>query len=101
MNRLVDVFHILLISLALSPVYFIWQSNRVNEFCSHVESGMTVNTLNELADRAGLKVVGLANANTNFGKWQASVVTKLPFSDDECRVKGLGSNVARAKFIDK
>ena len=101
MKRLVDIVQLLLIAIILSPVYFFWQSEKVDVFCSDIKTPMSLAGLKELADKHSFEIIGLDDANVDFGKWQGSVVTKWPFVDDYCQIRGLGDTVSKAKFIDE
>lgn len=101
MKILVNIVQLLLIAIILSPVYFFWQSEKVALFCDQIKTPMSLNKLKEIASNKGFEIVGLEFANVDFGKWQGAVVTKWPFVDDYCQIKGLGDKISKAKFIDE
>jgi hypothetical protein len=100
MKKLVDIVQLLLIMLVLSPVYFVWHADQVNDFCATVKTGMHLKPIFEHAEKDNMKILGLSHANLEYGKWQASIVSKAPFTSGECRVKGLGDTIAMASYID-
>jgi hypothetical protein len=101
MKRFVDLIQFLIIAVILSPVYFFWQSEKVEQFCNGLETTMSLTVIQQLAEEHGFEVVGLEAANVDFGKWQASIESKWPLVSDYCLIKGLGDTVGKIKYIDE
>lgn len=101
MKRFVDLIQFLIIAVILSPVYFFWQSEKIEKFCDELETTMSLTTIKQLAIERGFQIVGLETANVDFGKWQASIESKWPLVSDYCQIKGLGDAVSNIKYIDE
>jgi len=95
MKILVDTVQMLVIAAMIYPVFYLWDINKVDEFCSEVEAGTTKQVFLQIADEPLIKLIEPKD-DERPGRWTSSVVTWSPFSSYSCEVRGYGSVVSSA-----
>jgi len=98
MKLLVGAVQLLIISAIIYPMFYVWDTTQVEQFCDVVETGMSKQELIQLADTNLVKITSPSDDGSS-GKWRSSVVTYSPFSSYSCEVVGLGDRVSSAWII--
>jgi len=98
MKYLVDAVQLLVISAIIYPMFYLWDTNQVNQFCQGVETGMTKEVLFQLADNNQVKITDPKDDGL-VGKWRSSIITYSPFSNYSCEVAGRGNRVSDAWIV--
>jgi len=98
MKSLVDAIQLLIIAAIIYPMFYVWDTTQVDQFCEVVETGMSKQEFIQLADTNLVKITSPTDDGLS-GKWHSSVVTYSPFSSYSCEVVGLGNKVSSAWII--
>ena len=98
MKYLVNLIQLTVVAAIVFPMFYIWDTDKVDNLCKRIEPGMEKVEFLKLADDLGVRLHGPTFEGLEGGKWHAEVVTITPFIDHSCRVKGAGSRVATAKL---
>ncbi len=101
MKLLVNLIQILIIAVILYPIYYVWETDHISQFCREIRPGITDETLMSLAEQYHLNLSGLDNEYIDKGPWLAEVRAKSSFSDYRCEISGIGNKVAHAKIMDE
>ena len=94
MKLFVDALHMSVIAVLIYPMFYLWDTSQVDQFCQGIETGMSKQDYMQLADENLVKVV--APQDGRRGRWESSVIARSPFTDYSCEVVGLGNRVSRA-----
>ena len=94
MKSLVEGIQILLIAAIIYPIFTLWDSGNVKQLCMDVNAGMNKQIFIKMAADASVKFI--PPMIDNSGKWHSSIVTRSPFSNTSCEIKGKGSRVSGA-----
>jgi len=92
MKYLVDAVQFLVISAIIYPMFYLWDTSQVNQFCQGVEKGMTKEVLFQLADTNQVKITDPKDDELP-GKWRSSIITYSPLSNYSCVIAGRGNRV--------
>lgn len=95
MKLLVDAVQVLVVAAIIYPMFYVWDTTKVDQFCDVVEAGMSKHEFVQLADSNLVKITSPED-DALSGKWRSSVVTYSPFSSYSCEVVGLGNKVSSA-----
>jgi len=93
MKHAVNLIQILVVIAIIFPVFHIWEGDKVDQFCKVVEPRMGKVAFINLADERNVKLIGPTDYSVAGGKWQATAVSRSPFSKDSCLIKGVGTKV--------
>jgi hypothetical protein len=96
MKRLVNLIQLAIVIAILYPLFYVWDTDRVDNFCKLVKPGMSQDELVALADENGMKLIGPDDIG---GRWIASVPSRASFSGYACVIKGAVDTVANAEII--
>lgn len=99
MKLLVFAVQLIIISAMIYPIYYLWETDKVDNFCKQLQVGMTKDQLLQQADQHNVTLVGPDDDSLAGGKWQASVSAKSALSDYACVIKGAADSVASAKIV--
>jgi hypothetical protein len=100
MKRLVNGIQYLVILIIIYPIYYVWQTDKVTDFCELIEGGMTKQQMVQLAEQTNVKLIGPEDISLEGGKWVAKVEPGAFISAEECIIKGAGSKVATARLFE-
>ena len=100
MKLLANCVQYLVIAIIIYPVYYIWETDKVTNFCEQVEDGMSKEQFVRLSEQANVNIRGPADDGFIGGKWQASVVPGKFITAEKCVIKGSGNKVASAKLFE-
>lgn len=100
MKLLANCVQYLVIAIIIYPVYYIWETDKVTNFCEQVENGMSKEQFVHLSERANVNMRGPEDEAYVGGKWQASVVPGMFITAEKCVIKGSGNKVATAKLLE-
>ncbi|PHS23414.1 MAG: hypothetical protein COA83_10010 [Methylophaga sp.] len=81
------------------PVYYFWDTGKVDKFCTALEPGMTRQHLIELADEKNVRLIGPVNAFRG-AVWHARIAAFSGFSDYYCEIKGVANIIVSIQDID-
>ncbi|WP_289286899.1 hypothetical protein, partial [Methylophaga sp. UBA678] len=95
------LIQILVIGVIIYPIFYIWETEHIDNFCREIKPGMTDVRLMEVADEYHLKLSGLEEGYVEEGHWLAEVRAKSTFSDYRCAISGIANKVANARIIDE
>ena len=100
MKRLVNLVQLLIIVIIVYPVYYVWDTGRVDDLCAQIKPGMTKSSFLQLVDDFNVKLVGPEDEGEAGGIWHASVIARASLSSPgyACEVKGTGDLVAVARL---
>ena len=73
MKLLVNLIQILVIGVIIYPIFYIWETEHIDNFCREIKPGMTDVRLMEVADEYHLKLSGLEEGYVEKGHWLAEV----------------------------
>jgi hypothetical protein len=99
MKVLVNFIQLMLVAAILYPVYYVWDTGRVENFCELIEKGMTVDTLNKIASDNNITLNSPGALGQHGGQWMTSVQTDTFFDDKACVIKGAVDKVANVELI--
>ncbi|MCX4188241.1 hypothetical protein [Methylophaga sp. OBS4] len=99
MKRLVNLIQLAIVVAILYPLFYVWDTDRVDNFCKLVKPGMSQDELVALADDNGMNLIGPNPINLSGGRWIASVPSRASFAGYACVIKGAADTVATAKII--
>ena len=100
MKIIVNLMQITVVAAIIYPMFYIWNTGKIEQFCKLVEPGMTKQALIELADELSVKMLGPTDGDVAGGKWQATIIAYSPYTKYSCEIKGIANSVAVAEIID-
>jgi hypothetical protein len=100
MKQLVNSLQYLVILVIVYPIYYVWETDKVTNFCEQVEGGMSKEQFVRLSEQANVHLKGPADDSLTGGQWRASVAPGMFISSDECVIKGAGNTVATARLYE-
>ena len=101
MKQLVNSFQYLVVLIIVYPVYYIWETDKVTNFCEQVESGMSKDRFVQLSKQSSVHMIGPQDDSLVGGKWQALIAPGMFISADNCVVRGAGKTVATARLFEQ
>lgn len=101
MKQLVNSLQYLVVLILIYPIYYVWQTGKVTDFCEQVETGMSKQQLVVLSEQANVYMDGPEDISLVGGKWRAIVKPGKFISADECVIKGTGKTVATARLFEQ
>lgn len=101
MKYLVKLFQLAIVIVILYPVYYVWDTDRVDNFCNLIEPGMTVAELKALAKnkKVALNTAHDSHPDRGTGQWMTSVDAEASFDGYTCVIIGAANSVANAQII--
>lgn len=100
MKQLVNSLQYLVILVIIYPIYYVWQTDKVTNFCEQIEGGMSKEQFLRLSEQENVYINGPADESLVGGQWRASVMPGMFISSDECVIKGAGNTVATARLYE-
>lgn len=100
MKRLVNSIQYLVILVIIYPIYYVWQTDKVTDFCELIDGGMTKQRMVDLGQQSNVNMIGPKDISLEGGKWQAMIQPGKFISADVCIVKGTGNKVATARLYE-
>jgi hypothetical protein len=100
MKVLVNLIQLIVVVAIVFPVFYIWDTDKVENLCKRLEPGMEKAEFMQLTDDLGVRLEGPTFEGLEGGKWHARVITYTPFIEHSCLIKGAGKKVAVAKLSD-
>ena len=101
MKQLVNSLQYLVVLIILYPIYYVWQVDKVADFCEQIDSGMSKQQLVVLGEQENVYMDGPKDISMVGGKWTAIVKPGKFVSADECVIKGAGKTVATARLFEQ
>jgi hypothetical protein len=98
MKTLVNLIQLFIVAAIVFPVFYIWDTDKVENLCKRIEPGMEKAEFLKLANELGVRLEGPTYEGIEGGKWHAKVVTYTPFIEHECLIKGAAKTVASGKL---
>lgn len=100
MKRLVNLVQLLIVAIMIYPVYYVWNTGKVDDLCDQIKPGMTKSSFLQLVDNFNFRLVGPVDDGLAGGMWHALVIARASLSTPgyACEVKGTGNLVAVAKL---
>ncbi|EEF78624.1 hypothetical protein LP43_2062 [Methylophaga thiooxydans] len=99
MKYLVKLVQLGIVLVILYPIYYVWDTDRIDNFCEGIKPAMSVEALNALAERHGLTLNAPEDLTSAGGLWITSVESHASFSGYACVIKGAANRVAVAQVI--
>jgi hypothetical protein len=100
MKRLVNGIQYLVVLIIIYPIYYVWQTDKVTDFCELIEGGMTKQQMVRLAEQENVKLIGPEDISLEGGKWMATVEPGALISAEGCTIQGTGSKVATVRLFE-
>ncbi|MTI63968.1 hypothetical protein [Methylophaga sp.] len=97
MKILVNLFQVVIVLAILYPVFYVWDTGRIEDFCELIEPGISVSDLQQLADEQGITLNIPADNDT--GQWMTSVESTASIDRFACVVIGAVDRVASARLV--
>ena len=97
MKRLVNLVQLLIVVALLYPVYYVWDTSRIEHFCHLIEPGMSVKELMILAENEGISLNMSPDGET--GQWMTSIDSRASIEGFACVIIGAVDKVANAKIV--
>ncbi len=99
MKRLVNLFQFAIVIAILYPVYYVWDTGRVDNFCELVKPGMSLSELQQLADDNNIKLNAPQDTTKAGGQWMTSVESRAALDRYACVIMGAVERVATAHIV--
>lgn len=99
MKILVKLLQLTMVLLMLYPLYYVWETDKINSACQQMQPGMSYNDIVIKLDRFGL---GFSRINGDYAqgeKWLGLVESKVSFYGYVCEIRGIGNQVAGARIL--
>jgi len=100
-KQLVNSLQYLVVLVLLYPIYYVWQTSKVSDFCEQIETGMSKQQLVALSEQENVYMDGPEDISLVGGKWRAIVKPGKFISAEECIIKGAGKTVATAHLFEQ
>lgn len=100
MKLIVNLIQLAVVAAIIYPIFYIWDTDKIEQFCKNIEPGMSKQEFIQLAEDSSVKILGPTDGDVAGGKWQATIVAYSPYTKYSCKVKGTGNSVAVATIID-
>lgn len=97
MKILVNLTQVVIVLAILYPVYYVWDTGRIEDFCELIEPGISVSELQQLADDQGITLNIPAENGT--GQWMTSVESSASIDRFACVVIGAVDRIASARLV--
>ncbi|PHS70228.1 MAG: hypothetical protein COB23_03700 [Methylophaga sp.] len=97
MKHLVNVIQAIIIIMIAYPVFYIWDTNRVAQFCKSIEPGISTDQLASLVDEYSVTMMISTGSD---GRWLSSIDALSPFTDYSCKIQGVANIIATAEIIE-
>lgn len=98
MKHFVNLIQLAIIAAIVFPMYYVWDTGKVDNLCEGIEPGLAKHVLLEMVEERGVKIDGPHDEDIAGGKWRATLMAKTPFVEHHCTIKGVGNTVATAKL---
>jgi hypothetical protein len=100
MKILVNLFQLAVVAAILYPVYYVWDTGRVEHFCQEIKVGMSVEELNKIADEKNITLNVPEALGAQGGQWMTAAESNTFFDDKACIIKGAVDKIASVKLVD-
>lgn len=101
MKPLVKLVQLAFVAAILYPVYYVWDTGRIDNFCHDIKPGMSLEELNALAERNHINLNVPQNSSESSAQWMTSVSAKATIDRYACVIIGAVDNVASARIVDE
>lgn len=101
MKALVTLLQLLIVAAIIYPVYYVWDTGRIEDFCEKITPGMSVEALNAWADENHISLNSPQNRGDAGGQWMTSVESKASIDRYACVILGAVDRVASAHIVDE
>ena len=98
MKALVKLLQLAIVVAILYPVYYVWDTGRIDDFCEAIEPGISVSQLQQLADEHNISLNG-PGAAQEAGQWMTSVESRASIDRYACVIIGAVDSVANARIV--
>lgn len=98
MKHIVNVIQLAIVAAIIFPMYYVWDSGKVDNICEEIHPGLAKHVLLEMVDERGIKMDGPHDEDIAGGKWHATIMARTPLVEHSCTIKGVGNTVAIAKL---
>lgn len=95
----IELLQFVVILAIFYPVYYFWDTGKVDKFCTTLEPGMTRQQLIDLAEEKSVKLIGPVDAFRG-AVWHARIATFSGFSDYYCEIKGVANVIVSIQDIE-
>lgn len=100
MKRLVNLVQLAIVGAILYPVYYVWDTQRIENFCEQILPGMKVKALNALAEESGIDL-NASETLRGMGQWMTSIESSASLDRYACVIIGTVDSVVSANIIDE
>lgn len=98
MKPLVTLVQLAIVAAILYPVYYVWDTGRIDDFCEAIEPGISVTELQQLADAHHISLNGPGD-DQESGQWMTSIESRASIDRYACVIIGAVDNVANARIV--
>lgn len=100
MKRLVNLIQLAVIAAIVYPIYYVWDTGRIDEFCSQIKAGMTLEQVQALADEAHISLKLPDEADSADGQWRIAIESRAAIDQYACVIIGSVDRIANAEIVD-
>lgn len=100
MKPLVTLVQLAIVAGILYPVYYVWDTGRIETFCENIKPGMTVEELNAWADESHISLNAPGHSEGK-GQWMTTVESKASIDRYACVIIGSVDRIATAQIVDE
>ncbi|WP_438970029.1 hypothetical protein [Methylophaga sp.] len=98
MKHLVRLVQLVIVLAILYPIYYVWDTDRIDNFCESIKPGMKVSALQTLAEESHLNL-NAPDDSQRTGQWMTSVESTASISGYACVIRGAVDSVATAQIV--
>jgi hypothetical protein len=100
MKYLVMLIQLAIVGAIIYPVYYVWDTGRIENFCEQIKPGMSVEALNALAEESHISLNSPHNKTEQGGQWITSVESSAAINRYACVIMGAVDRVASANIVE-
>lgn len=101
MKALVTLIQLAIVAAVLYPVYYVWDTGRIETFCEAIKPGMTLAELDALADESNISLNMPQSGDGSSAQWMTSLESRASLDRYACVIIGAVDRVASAHIVDE
>ena len=99
MKMLVKLLQFLIVLVMIYPLYYVWETDKINSACQQIKPGMSYSNTLVLLKRFGLDFSQMNGDDAQGEKWQGLVESHASFAGYACEIRGSGDQIAKVKMV--
>lgn len=98
-QTLVKLLQFLIVLVMIYPLYYVWETDKINSACQHIKPGMSYSNTLVLLKRFGLDFSRMNGDYAQGEKWQGLVESHASFAGYACEIRGSGDQIAKVRMV--